>query len=297
MRLARFGTKGAEQPGVIDAAGRLRSLVGVTGDLSNDALSPAGLERIGNIAADSLPLVEDNPHLWAPIAGIGKIIGVGLNYRDHAEECALPLPSEPTLFLKATSAIAGPHDGLVIPRGAQSVDWEVELGVVIGVAGVYIDERRAMEHIAGYCVGIDFSERDFQFRRGGQGFKGKSADSFAPLGPWLVTRDEISDPHRLTLRLSVNDVERQHGTTADMIFSIPQLVSYVSQFMSLQPGDVILTGTPAGVGMGQDPKVYLRPGDEVRATIDGLGAQHHRVLAAVSSGVPSNLGLSKVRPA
>jgi 2-keto-4-pentenoate hydratase/2-oxohepta-3-ene-1,7-dioic acid hydratase in catechol pathway len=280
MRLVRFGAKGSEQPGVLDAAGRLRSLVGVSGALEGDILSPSGLERIRKMSADLLPLVEGDPHLGPPIAGIGKIIGVGLNYRDHAEECALPLPSEPTLFLKATSALAGPCDVLVVPRGAQCVDWEVELGVVIGVGGVYINEAKAMEHIAGYCIGIDFSERDFQFKRGGQGFKGKSADSFAPLGPWLVTQDEVPDPHRLRLRLSVNEVERQNGTTGDMIFSVPQLVSYASQFMSLQPGDVILTGTPAGVGMGRDPKVYLRPGDEVRATIDGLGAQFHRVVAA-----------------
>jgi 2-keto-4-pentenoate hydratase/2-oxohepta-3-ene-1,7-dioic acid hydratase in catechol pathway len=280
MRLVRFGAKGSELPGVVDAAGRLRSLVGVSGALAGDILSPSGLERIRKMSADLLPLVEGDPRLGPPIAGIGKIIGVGLNYRDHAEECALPLPSEPTLFLKATSALAGPRDMLVVPRGAQCVDWEVELGVVIGVGGVYIDEAKAIEHIAGYCVGIDFSERDFQFKRGGQGFKGKSADSFAPLGPWLVTQDEVPDPHRLRLRLSVNEIERQNGTTGDMIFSVPQLVSYASQFMSLQPGDVILTGTPAGVGMGRDPKVYLRPGDEVRATIEGLGAQLHRVVAA-----------------
>jgi 2-keto-4-pentenoate hydratase/2-oxohepta-3-ene-1,7-dioic acid hydratase in catechol pathway len=243
-------------------------------------LSPSGIARIRKTATDLLPLVDDNPRFGPPIAGIGKIIGVGLNYRDHAEECSLPLPSEPTLFLKATSALAGPRDPLLVPRSAHRVDWEVELGVVIGTGGVYIDEAKAKEHIAGYCVGIDFSERDFQFKRGGQGFKGKSADTFAPLGPWLVTPDEIPDPHRLTLRLSVNGIERQRGATADMIFSVPQLIAYISQFMSLQPGDVILTGTPAGVGMGQNPEVYLRPGDEVTATIDGLGTQHHRVVAA-----------------
>jgi 2-keto-4-pentenoate hydratase/2-oxohepta-3-ene-1,7-dioic acid hydratase in catechol pathway len=280
MRLVRFGMKGLEQPGIIDASGQLRSLAGVSEDLGGHVLSPSGLARIRKAATDSLPRVEDNPRLGPPIAGIGKIIGVGLNYRDHAEECSLPLPSEPTLFLKATSALAGPHDPLLVPRSAQRVDWEVELGVVIGTGGVYIDEIKAKEHIAGYCIGIDFSERDFQFKRGGQGFKGKSADSFAPLGPWLVTTDEIADSHLLTLRLSVNDLERQRGTTGDMIFSVPQLIAYTSQFMSLQPGDVILTGTPAGVGMGQDPEVYLRPHDEVMATIDGLGTQYHRVVAA-----------------
>lgn len=280
MRLVRFGTKGLEQPGIIDASGQLRSLAGVSEDLGGDVLSPSGIARIRETATDSLPLVEDSPRLGPPIASIRKIIGVGLNYRDHAEECSLPLPNEPTLFLKATSALAGPRDPLLLPRGAQRVDWEVELGVVIGTEGVYIDEPNAKEHIAGYCVGIDFSERDFQFKRGGQGFKGKSADSFAPIGPWLVTPDEIADPHRLTLRLTVNGVERQCGTTGDMIFSVPQLIAYISQFMSLQPGDVILTGTPAGVGMGQDPEVYLRPDDEVTATIDGLGTQHHRVVGA-----------------
>jgi 2-keto-4-pentenoate hydratase/2-oxohepta-3-ene-1,7-dioic acid hydratase in catechol pathway len=280
MRLVRFGTKGLEQPGIIDASGQLRSLAGVSEDLGGDVLSPPGIAQIRMMTTDSLPPVDGNPRLGPPIAGIGKIIGVGLNYRDHAEECSLPLPSEPTLFLKATSSLAGPRDPLLMPRGAHRVDWEVELGVVIGTGGVYIGEAKANEHIAGYCVGIDFSERDFQFKRGGQGFKGKSADSFAPLGPWLVTADEIADPHRLTLRLCVNDVECQCGTTGDMIFPVPQLIAYISQFMSLQPGDVILTGTPAGVGMGQDPEVYLRPGDEVTAMIDGLGTQHHRVVAA-----------------
>jgi 2,4-didehydro-3-deoxy-L-rhamnonate hydrolase len=280
MRLARYGENGSERAGIVDDAGKLRALAGLNGDLKGYCLSEAGLAKIRTMAAAPLPLVEGNPRFGPPIAGIGKIIGVGLNYRDHAQECGLELPSEPTLFLKATSALAGPCDPLVIPRGAQSVDWEVELGVVIGTPGVNIDQNKAMEHIAGYCVGIDFSERDFQFKRGGQGFKGKSADSFAPLGPWLVTRDEIPDPHQLTLTLSVNDTERQHGTTANMIFSVPKLVSYVSEFMSLQAGDVILTGTPAGVGMGRDPKAYLRPGDRVNATIERLGTQLHPVVAA-----------------
>ena len=211
---------------------------------------------------------------------IGKIIGVGLNYRDHAEETGLALPKEPTLFLKATSALCGPNDDLVMPREAKSVDWEVELGVVIGKSGVYIAERDGLAHVAGYILGIDFSERDFQFNRGGQGFKGKSADTFAPLGPWLALREEIPDPRNLTLRLSVNGVVKQNGNTRDMIFSVAQLVSYISRFMSLQPGDVILTGTPAGVGLGQKPPAYLQPGDLVTASIDGLGEQTHRVVEA-----------------
>jgi 2,4-diketo-3-deoxy-L-fuconate hydrolase len=279
MRLARYGASGSERPAIIDRSGHLRSLAGIVDDLRDDVLSPAGLARIQQVAAEALPRVEDDPRLGPPIGGVGKIVGVGLNYRDHAQECRLPIPAEPTLFLKATSALAGPSDALVFPRGARCVDWEVELGVVIGAGGVYIDEGRAIDHVAGYCVGIDFSERDFQFNRGGQGFKGKSADTFAPLGPWLATRDEIADPQRLMLRLSVNGVERQQGSSADMIFSVAELVSYVSQFMSLQAGDVILTGTPAGVGMGQDPRIYLQPGDEVRASIDGLGTQSHRVVA------------------
>jgi 2-keto-4-pentenoate hydratase/2-oxohepta-3-ene-1,7-dioic acid hydratase in catechol pathway len=212
------------------------------------------------------------------LRNVGKIIGVGLNYRDHAAETGMPLPKEPTLFLKATSALCGPNDDLVMPRDAHSVDWEVELGVVIGRAGVYIDEANALDHVLGYVLGIDFSERDFQFNRGGQGFKGKSADTFAPLGPWLATRDEIADPQHLGLRLSVNGVTKQKGNTRDMVFSVAELVAYISRFMSLQPGDVILTGTPAGVGLGQKPPSYLKVGDLVTATIDGLGEQTHRVV-------------------
>jgi 2,4-diketo-3-deoxy-L-fuconate hydrolase len=211
---------------------------------------------------------------------IGKIVGVGLNYRDHAEETGLPLPKEPTLFLKANSALCGPNDDLVIPREAKSVDWEVELGVVVGTPGAYITERDALDHVAGYILGIDFSERDFQFNRAGQGFKGKSADTFAPLGPWLATRDEIPDPQALGLRLSVNGVVKQNGSTRDMIFSVAELVAYISRFMSLQPGDVILTGTPAGVGLGQKPPSYLQVGDIVTASIDGLGEQRHKVVAS-----------------
>jgi len=210
---------------------------------------------------------------------IGKIIGVGLNYRDHAEETGLALPKEPTLFLKATSALCGPNDDLVMPRGAKSVDWEVELGVVMGKPGVYIAERDALDHVTGYILGIDFSERDFQFNRGGQGFKGKSADTFAPLGPFLATSDEIADPQDLALRLSVNGKLMQSGSTRDMIFPVAELVSYISRFMSLQAGDVILTGTPAGVGFGQKPPIYLQPGDVVTAFIEGLGEQTHKVVA------------------
>ena len=222
------------------------------------------------------PLDGDNFYL----SDVGKIVGVGLNYRDHAEETGLALPKEPTLFLKATSALCGPNDDLVIPREAKCVDWEVELGVVIGTPGVYIAEQDALTHVMGYVLGIDFSERDFQFNRGGQGFKGKSCDTFAPLGPWVATRDEIPDPQNLALRLSVNGVVRQNGSTRDMIFSVAQLVSYISRFMSLQAGDVILTGTPAGVGLGAKPPAYLKAGDVVTASIEGLGEQTHKVVAS-----------------
>jgi 2-keto-4-pentenoate hydratase/2-oxohepta-3-ene-1,7-dioic acid hydratase in catechol pathway len=234
-----------------------------------------------------MKMVRDSRAAGAPpdgesfdLACVGKIVGVGLNYRDHAAETGLPLPKEPTLFLKATSALCGPDDDLVMPREAKSVDWEVELGVVIGKPGVYIAEADALDHVAGYVLGIDFSERDFQFNRGGQGFKGKSADSFAPLGPWLATREEIPDPQNLAMSLSVNGVVKQNGSTRDMIFPVVELVSYISRFMSLQPGDVILTGTPAGVGLGARPPTYLQPGDLVMASIEGLGEQRHRVVAS-----------------
>jgi ureidoglycolate lyase len=232
--------------------------------------SNAGPEAAGPIEADAV----------FDLRRVGKIVGVGLNYRDHAAETGLPLPQEPSLFMKATSALCGPDDDLVMPRHASRVDWEVELGVVIGRPGVYIAERDALDHVLGYVLGVDFSERDFQFNRGGQGFKGKSADSFAPLGPWLATPVEIPDPQNLALRLSVNGAMKQNGSTRDMIFPVAVLISYISTFMSLQPGDVILTGTPAGVGLGQKPPSYLKPGDVVTASIEGLGEQTHKVVAS-----------------
>jgi len=279
MRLVRFGQPSLEKPGLLEADGRVRDLAAIIGDVAGDALSPDGLDRIARLDPAGLPLVSGAPRLGPPVGGIGKIVGVGLNYRDHAAEAGMKVPTEPTLFLKATSALAGPADDLVIPREGRSVDWEVELAVVIGSPGVYIAEADAMSHVAGFCVGIDFSEREFQFNRGGQGFKGKSADTFAPLGPWVVRADDV-DPQDLTMRLAVNGAVRQHGTTRDMIFSVAELVSYISRFMSLQAGDVILTGTPAGVGMGMNPKTWLKAGDEVEATIDGLGTQTHRVVAS-----------------
>lgn len=279
MKLVRYRSAAGEKPGLI-LDGEIFDLSGSFFALHPRAPTPDDIEAIAAVPVKALTKVGTGAVLGPPLRGIGKIIGVGLNYRDHAEETGLPLPKEPTLFLKATSALCGPTDSLVMPRDAKSVDWEVELGVVIGKPGVYIAERDALDYVLGYCIGIDFSERDFQFNRGGQGFKGKSADTFAPLGPFLATRDEIADPQDLGLRLSVNGVAKQSGSTRDMIFSLAELVSYISRFMSLQPGDVILTGTPAGVGLGQKPPVYLKPGDVVTASIESLGEQTHKVVAS-----------------
>lgn len=278
MKLVRYRSATGEKPGLL-LDGEVFDLSTGFAALGHRAPTFEHVAAIAAVPVKTLTKVGKGAALGPPLHGIGKIIGVGLNYRDHAEETGLALPEEPTLFLKATSALCGPTDDLVMPREAKSVDWEVELGVVIGKPGVYIAEREALEHVLGFCVGIDFSERDFQFNRGGQGFKGKSADTFAPLGPFLATRDEIADPQNLTLRLSVNGKPRQNGSTREMIFSVAGLVSYISRFMSLQPGDVILTGTPAGVGLGQKPPVYLKPGDVVTAAIEGLGEQTHKVVA------------------
>jgi len=277
MKLVRYRSATGERPGLI--------LDGEVFDLSGIVAQPraptfADIAAVAAVPANALSKVAKDAVLGPPLRGIGKIIGVGLNYRDHAEETGLALPKEPALFLKATSALCGPTDDLVMPREAKSVDWEVELGVVIGKPAVYIAERDALDHVLGYCIGIDFSERDFQFNRGGQGFKGKSADTFAPLGPFLATSDEIADPQDLALRLSVNGKLMQNGSTRYMIFPVAELVSYISRFMSLQAGDVILTGTPAGVGFGQKPPIYLQPGDVVTAFIEGLGEQTHKVVAS-----------------
>jgi 2-keto-4-pentenoate hydratase/2-oxohepta-3-ene-1,7-dioic acid hydratase in catechol pathway len=277
MKLVRYRSTTGEKPGLL-LDGEIYDLSAGFAALSHRAPTFEHIEAIAAVPVKTFQKVGKGLPLGPPLRGIGKIIGVGLNYRNHAEETGLPLPKEPTLFLKATSALCGPADDLVMPREAKSVDWEVELGVVIGRPGVYIAERDALEHVLGYCIGIDFSEREFQFNRGGQGFKGKSADTFAPLGPFLATRDEIADPQDLALRLSVNGKAKQGGSTRDMIFSVAELVSYISRFMSLQPGDVILTGTPAGVGLGQKPPVYLQAGDVVTASIAGLGEQTHTVV-------------------
>ncbi|SDV47336.1 fumarylacetoacetate hydrolase family protein [Chitinasiproducens palmae] len=280
MRLVRWGSAGAERPGLVDSDGRVRSLVGVIDDWHGATLDAATLARIARIAPASLPLVDDDARIGPCVGAVGKIVCIGLNYTDHAEEAGMALPKEPILFLKATSAITGPFDAVRLPRGAEKGDWEVELGIVIGTRAHDVSEQAALQHVAGYCVINDVSERAFQLERGGQWDKGKSADTFAPLGPWLVTADEVRDPQALALWLDVGGKRYQDGNTRHMIFGVAAIVAYVSRFMSLQPGDVIATGTPAGVGMGQKPPVYLRGGQTMSAGIAGLGEQRTPVVTA-----------------
>ncbi|MEQ0265196.1 fumarylacetoacetate hydrolase family protein [Klebsiella sp. CN_Kp073] len=274
MKLLRFGNPGSERPGVLDNDGRLRDLSQYINDLRGDSLLPESLARLRQLDLYSLPLVEGNPRIGACVGGIGKFICIGLNYADHAAETGADIPQEPVVFSKWTSAVVGPNDNVIIPRGSQKTDWEVELGVVIGKGGRYIDERDAMQHVAGYCVINDVSEREYQIERGGTWDKGKGCDTFGPTGPWLVTADEIPDPNSLNLWLEVDGKRYQDGNTRTMIFKVPYIISYLSRFMSLQPGDVISTGTPPGVGMGQKPQpVYLRAGQTIRLGIEGLGEQ------------------------
>lgn len=274
MKLLRFGNPGSERPGVLDNDGRLRDLSQYISDLRGDALLPESLARLRQLDLYSLPLVEGNPRIGACVGGIGKFICIGLNYADHAAETGADIPQEPVVFSKWTSAVVGPNDNVIIPRGSQKTDWEVELGVVIGKGGRYIDERDAMQHVAGYCVINDVSEREYQIERGGTWDKGKGCDTFGPTGPWLVTADEIPEPNALNLWLEVDGKRYQDGNTRTMIFKVPYIISYLSRFMSLQPGDVISTGTPPGVGMGQKPQpVYLRAGQTIRLGIEGLGEQ------------------------
>lgn len=280
MKLLRYGPKGQEQPGMLDQEGRIRSLAGVVDDIDGSALAPPSLERLRALDIGSLPLVEGSPRLGPCVAGVGKFICIGLNYADHAAESGLQVPPEPVVFMKATSAVCGPDDEVEIPRGSEQTDWEVELGVVIGKPAKYVDEAQAMEHVAGYCVVNDVSEREFQTKRSGQWTKGKSHDTFGPIGPWLVTRDEIPDPQDLAMWLEVDGHRYQDGSTRTMVYRVPFLVSYLSQFMSLKPGDIISTGTPPGVGMGQKPPVYLRPGQTIRLGIAGLGEQTQRTVQA-----------------
>jgi 2,4-didehydro-3-deoxy-L-rhamnonate hydrolase len=277
MKLLRYGLPGQEKPGLLDAAGKIRDLGGVVGDIAGEALTPAGLSKLAALDASNLPVVPEGVRLGACVGKVGKFICIGLNFKDHAAESNLPAPAEPVVFNKWTSAMVGPNDAIEIPRGSQKTDWEVELGVVIGKHGRYIAEADALSHVAGYCVINDVSEREYQLERGGTWDKGKGCDTFGPTGPWLVTKDEVPDPHALGMWLEVDGKRYQNGNSGNMIFRIPFLISYLSTMMSLHPGDIISTGTPAGVGLGQKPPVYLRPGNVVRLGIDKLGEQRQVV--------------------
>ncbi len=274
MKFLRYGPPGEERPGVVDRDGRIRDL----SDLMSD-LSGANLARLGRVNPDALPRVEGAPRLGVPVGGVGKVLCIGLNFSDHAAEAGMAAPEEPILFLKATSALCGPNDPIRVPKGAHKVDWEVELGVVIGREAKYVSAEDALSHVAGYCVFNDVSERTFQLDRAGQWTKGKSCDSFGPAGPWLVTPDEIGDPQKLSMELTVNGEVMQKGSTATMIFPVATIISYLSQMMTLHPGDIIATGTPPGVGMGMKPPRYLKPGDVVEASVEGLGRQRQVVEA------------------
>ena len=281
MKLLRYGPSGEEKPGLLDDAGELRDLSAVVDDIAGDVLGAAGLQRLRGIDPQSLPLVGGTARLGPCVGRVGKFIGIGLNYADHAAEAGLRVPREPIIFMKASSCISGPNDPLQIPRGSQKTDWEVELAVVIGREAKYVEEAEALDYVAGYCVCNDVSERHFQTERSGQWVKGKSHDSFGPIGPWLVTADEVPDPQALDLWLEVDGHRYQSGNTRTMVFSVVQIVSYVSQFMSLQPGDVIATGTPPGVGMGVKPEpVFLRAGQCLRLGVEGLGEQCQQTVNA-----------------
>ena len=274
MKLLRWGPPGEERPGILDGEGRIRDLSGVVRDIDGKAISPEGLAKIAAFDPSTLPLVRGTPRIGPCVAGVGKFMCIGLNYSDHAAETGAQVPPEPVLFLKATSAISGPYDDVRIPRGSKKTDWEVELGVVIGKAGRYIPESEAMDHVAGYCVVNDISERDWQTNRSGTWTKGKSSDTFGPIGPWLVTKDEIPDPQNLAMWLEVNGHRYQNGSTRTMVYGVRFLVHYLSEFFTLHPGDIISTGTPPGVGLGIKPEpVFLKPGDRMRLGIEGLGVQ------------------------
>ncbi len=278
MKLLRYGPAGSERPGLLDSAGGIRSLEGNVDDIGRDALSPETLARLRGLEPESLPEVPANTRLGPCVGAVGKLIGIGLNYSDHAAESNLPVPTEPIIFMKATSAISGAYDDVRIPDGTEKADWEVELAFVIGTRARRVSETQAMAHVAGYMICNDVSERAWQAERQGQWTKGKSHDTFAPIGPWMVTRDEINDPQDLAMRLWVNGEQRQNGSTRTMIFGVAHLVSYLSHFMTLEPGDVISTGTPPGVGLGMKPQLYLKTGDVMRLEIDGLGRQEQKVV-------------------
>jgi 2-keto-4-pentenoate hydratase/2-oxohepta-3-ene-1,7-dioic acid hydratase in catechol pathway len=282
MKLLRYGPPGREKPGILDSKGDIRDLSDVIPVLARDSLLPHTIRRLREINPATLPRVDGDVRLGPCVGSVGKFICIGLNYSDHAAESGMAIPAEPILFMKATSAICGPNDDIVIPRGSQKTDWEVELGVIIGQPAKYVEEANALSHVAGYCVVNDLSERAFQLEGTGQWVKGKSADTFGPIGPWLVTTDEVPDPQNLDLWLEVDGHMYQKGTTSHMIFPVARLVSYISRFMSLQPGDIISTGTPPGIGMGQKPPVYLRPGNRLRLGVTGLGEQRQQVSDSVT---------------
>jgi len=279
MKLCRWGKNGYEKPGMIDSQGMLRDLSGVLANIDQDTISPKGLARLRKIRPESLPLIKTEPRFGVPYTGITKFVAIGLNYSDHAAESGLPVPSEPVVFMKATTSISGPNDDVVQPRGSTKLDWEVELGVVIGTKAQYVPEEKALEHVAGYCIVNDVSERSFQMATS-QWDKGKGCDTFGPIGPWLVTTDEIPNPQTLEMWLDVNTERMQTGNTRTMIFSVARIVAHLSQYMTLMPGDIITTGTPPGVGMGKKPEpVWLKPGDVMTLGIQGLGEQRQRVVA------------------
>jgi len=278
MRLVRYGEVGAEKPGILDDQGSIRDLSSIVGDISPATVQASELERIASIDPSSLPRVEGNPRLGPCVGQIGKFVCIGLNYTDHAKETGMPIPTEPIVFMKTTSAISGPNDNIELIRGSVKTDWEVELGIVIGAHTKYVSQENALDHVAGYCVVNDVSERQWQLEQGGQWIKGKSGDTYGPIGPWLVTRDEVPDPQNLDMWLEVNDKRHQDGNTRTMIFPVSQIVSYLSQCMSLQAGDIIATGTPPGVGHGMNPPVYLQSGDVIRLSVEGLGLQQQQVV-------------------
>jgi 2-keto-4-pentenoate hydratase/2-oxohepta-3-ene-1,7-dioic acid hydratase in catechol pathway len=279
MKLLRYGAPGREKPGVLATDGTIRDLSGTVGDISGESLLPEAIERLKAIDVAKLPRVNEPVRLGPCVGKVGKFICIGLNYSDHAAESGMAVPREPIMFMKATSAIMGPNDDVVIPRGSEKTDWEVELGVVIGKPAKYATQDEAMSHVAGYCVINDLSERAFQLEGTGQWVKGKSADTFGPIGPWMVTKDEVADPQNLGMWLEIDGKRQQDGSTRTMIFGVAHLVSYISKFMSLQTGDIISTGTPPGVGAGKKPPVFLRPGNSIRLSVEGLGEQRQKVVA------------------
>jgi 2-keto-4-pentenoate hydratase/2-oxohepta-3-ene-1,7-dioic acid hydratase in catechol pathway len=280
VKLVRYGKPGKEKPGMIDADGKLRDLSGKIKDIGPAELSPAGLAKLAKIKPASLPLVRGRPRMGVPVNGVGTFLAIGLNYSDHADEAGMPIPKEPIMFMKAITSLCGPNDDVMLPKDSVKSDWEVELGVVIGTKAQYVSKRNALKHVAGYCVVNDVSEREYQLERGGTWDKGKGCDTFGPVGPWLVTADEITKPQRLGMWLDVNGKRYQTGTTKTMVFDVATIISYASQFLTLMPGDIITTGTPPGVGMGVKPKpVFLKAGDVMTLGIDGLGEQRQEVTA------------------